>query len=33
VIVPEPGVKAMTAAIRELVPSGEIADVGSLSGV
>ena len=33
VIVPEPGVKAMTAAIRELVRSGEIADVGSLSGI
>jgi hypothetical protein len=28
VIVPEPGLTAMTAAIRELVRSGEIAEVG-----
>jgi hypothetical protein len=28
VIVPEPGVPAMTAAIRELVSSGDIASAG-----
>ncbi|GID29420.1 hypothetical protein Abr02nite_44030 [Paractinoplanes brasiliensis] len=32
-IVPEPGVRAMTTAIRELVRSGEITDVGTRSKV
>jgi hypothetical protein len=31
VIVPEPGVKAMTAAVRGLVRSGDIASAGRLS--
>jgi hypothetical protein len=31
VIVPEPGIKVMTAAVRELVRSGDIVRVGSLS--